>query len=83
MTARCPMASAVSLRNSSASIGHQMPRQRPIEHSLYFGRQRLGRYVQTDRKRFTAFDTLDRPLGNFRSRARALTAIRNAWARLA
>ena len=81
MTARCAMVSVVSHRNSSASIGHQMPRQRPIQHSLYFGRQRLGRYVQTDRKEFKAFDALDRPLGNFRVRARALAAIRKAWAR--
>ena len=58
-------------------------RLKPIEHSLYFGRERLGRYVQIDRRRFSAFDAVDRPLGNFRVRARALTAIRKAWARLA
>jgi hypothetical protein len=55
--------------------------QEPIEHSLYYGRERLGWYLQIDRKRFRAFDALDCPLGNFRVRARALTAIRKAWAR--
>jgi hypothetical protein len=58
-------------------------RQKPIEHSLYCGRERLGRYVQIDRRRFKAFDAHDRPLGNFRIRARALAAIRKAWARFA
>jgi hypothetical protein len=56
---------------------------KPIEHSLYLGRERLGRYVQMDRKRFKAFDALDRPLGNFRIRARVLAAIRKAWRRRA
>jgi hypothetical protein len=58
-------------------------RQKPIQHSLYLGRERLGRYAQTDRKTFKAFDSHDRLLGNFRKRARALAAIRKAWARLA
>lgn len=56
---------------------------KPIEHSLYLGRERLGWYVQIDHKRFRAFDALDRPLGNFRIRTRALAAIRNARARSA
>jgi hypothetical protein len=56
---------------------------KPIEHSPYLGRERLGRYVQTDHKRFKAFDALDRPLGNFLVRARALAAIRKAWRRRA
>jgi len=58
-------------------------RQKPIEHSLYLGRERLGRYVQMGHKRFKAFDALNRPLGKFRIRGRALAAIRKAWARLA
>jgi len=59
------------------------PRQKPIEHSVYLGRERLGRYVQMDHKRFKAFDALDRPLGNFRIRAGALAAIRKVWRGLA
>jgi hypothetical protein len=39
--------------------------------------------VRINRKRYKAFDTHDRSLGNFRIRARALAAIRKAWARLA
>jgi hypothetical protein len=58
------------------------PRQKPIEHSVYIGRERLGRYVRIKRKRYEAFDAQDQPLGNFRVRARALAAIRKAWARL-
>ena len=57
-------------------------RPKPIEYSLYFGRERLGRYVKIDRKTFKAFDSKNRGLGSFRTRARALGAIRKAWARL-
>ena len=57
-------------------------RQKAVERSLYFGRERLGRYVQLDRKWFKAFNAHDHLLGNFRKRARALAAIRKAWARL-
>jgi hypothetical protein len=56
-------------------------RLKAVEHSLYFGRERLGRYVQLGHKRFKAFDADDRPLGKFCSRTRALAAIRKAWAR--
>ena len=66
-----------------ARVADKAARQKPIEHSLYLGRERLGRYVQMGHKRFNAFDALDRPLGKFRIRARALAAIRKAWARLA
>jgi hypothetical protein len=52
--------------------------KKPIEHSVYIGRDRLGRYVQTDRRKYKAFDANDRPLGNFRVRASALAAIRKA-----
>jgi hypothetical protein len=74
MTTSCPASTRGALRAL---------RQEPIEHSLYLGRERLGRYVQMDHKRFKAFDQHDRFLGNFRVRARALAAIRKAWARLA
>ena len=50
----------------------------PRRHSVYFGRQRLGRYVQTGRRNFKVFDADDKPLGGFRVRARALAAIRKA-----
>jgi hypothetical protein len=53
-------------------------RPKPIEHSVYIGRERLGRYVRIDRKKYRAFDANDRPLGSFRVRERALAAIRKA-----
>jgi hypothetical protein len=52
--------------------------QKPIEHSVYIGRERLGRYEQTGTKKFEAFDAKDRPLGNFRVRERMLAVIRKA-----
>jgi hypothetical protein len=51
---------------------------RPIEHSVYIGRERLGRYVQSGPKKYRAFAANDRPLGNFRVHARVLAAIRKA-----
>lgn len=66
---------------TKSSIAKKVAQQRPIEHSLYWGRERLGRYVQIGRKRFRAFDAQDGPLGSFRIRARALAAIRKAWAK--
>jgi len=53
-------------------------RRKQKEHSVYIGRERLGRYVQTFRKKYRAFDAYDRQLGTFRVRARALAAIRKA-----
>jgi hypothetical protein len=71
-------------RPVSKKSGLKAPvRRKPIEHSLYFGRERLGRYVKVDRKTFKAFDSKNRRLGTFRTRAKALAAIRKAWARLA
>lgn len=55
------------------------PKFEPLFHSVYIGRERLGRYVQADRNRYKAFDANDKPLGNFRVRARVLAAIDKAW----
>ena len=68
---------------ASKSTRDARKRQKAVEHSLYFGRERLGRYVQLDHQRFKAFDASDRPLGSFRIKTRALAAIRKAWARRA
>ena len=46
-----------------------------IEHSVYCGRERLGRYVQTGRELFEAFDSEDRALGIFKTREAAWAAI--------
>jgi hypothetical protein len=69
--------------SKAASDSQKRSEWKPIEHSVYLGRERLGGYVQIDRKRFKVFDAIDRPLGNFRVRARALSAIRKAWSRSA
>jgi hypothetical protein len=74
---------AARTTSREACGGQKASRFKPIEHSVYIGRERLGRYAQTDRERFEAFDALDRTLGNFRIRARALAAIRKAWTRRA
>ena len=83
MTARRMKGSADPERGSLVHRAGKAPSRFPIEHSLYLGRERLGRYVQMRHNRFRAFDALDRPLGNFRIRARVLFAIRKAWRRLA
>ena len=83
MTARRIRESADPEQGSILLRADKAPRQKPIEHSVYLGRERLGRYVRMNRKRYKAFDAHDQPLGNFRIRARALAAIRKAWARLA
>ena len=57
------------------------PTLKRIEASVYIGRERLGRCVQVERKKYMAFDENDRALGSFRVRARALAAIRKAFLR--
>jgi hypothetical protein len=53
-------------------------RFKPLNYSVYIGRERLGRYVQTGPKKYGAFDADGRPLGNFRVRKRMLAAIRRS-----
>jgi hypothetical protein len=50
----------------------------PIERSLYYGRRRLGRFVQLDRRKYQSFGADDRCLGTFLSKPKALAAIRKA-----
>jgi hypothetical protein len=45
------------------------------EHSVYVGRQRLGRYARVAETRYQAYDACDRLLGSFKERADALAAI--------
>ncbi|UWU69458.1 hypothetical protein [Bradyrhizobium sp. NC92] len=49
--------------------------EEPREYSVYFGRERLGRYVQVDKKTFEAFGKDDRLLGTFRKEKEARKAI--------
>jgi hypothetical protein len=47
----------------------------PLEHSVYDGRQRLGRYVRISARRYAAYDSHDRLLGDFKKRKDAYTAV--------
>lgn len=50
----------------------------PLEHSVYFGRQRLGHYVRISNKAYAAYDTFGRSLGKFKNRKKAWGAISKA-----
>jgi hypothetical protein len=47
----------------------------PLEHSVYRGRRRLGRYARVAPKRYAAYDADDRPLGEFKRRKKAYAAV--------
>jgi hypothetical protein len=49
----------------------------PLEHSVYFGRERLGRYSRIGPKLYAAFDADDRLLGKFKRRKDAYAAVSN------
>jgi hypothetical protein len=49
----------------------------PLEHSVYFGRERLGRYSRIGQKLYAAFDAKDRFLGKFKRRKDAYAAVSN------
>jgi hypothetical protein len=54
----------------------------PIERTLYLGRRRLGRFVQTDKKQFEGFGPDDCSLGLFETSKQVLAAIRDAQSAL-
>jgi hypothetical protein len=47
----------------------------PLEHSIYIGRHRLGRYIRIGVRRYAAYDASNQLLGRFTKRADALVAI--------
>lgn len=53
----------------------QKPDFEPLEYAVYWGRQRLGRYVRTGARRYAAYDSHDGPLGAFEKRDDAWAAI--------
>jgi len=59
----------------SGSIGVQQPEFDPLEHSVYLGRERLGRYSRIAPKLYAAFDAKDRLLGEFKGRKDAYAAV--------
>jgi hypothetical protein len=63
---------------SAALANAQSADFEPIEHSVYFGRQRLGRYSRVATRRYAAFDADERPLGAFSKRKDAWAAIGRA-----
>jgi len=54
------------------------PKFEPVEHSVYVGRCRLGRYSRIAPRKYAAFDACDRPLGEFKRRKDAWKAIGRA-----
>ena len=65
----------VGLPPISCSIGVQHPEFEPLEHSVYLGRERLGRYSRIGPKLYAAFDAKDRLLGKFKRRKDAYAAV--------
>lgn len=51
------------------------PNFEALEHSVYSGRQRLGRYSRIAPRLYAAFDAEDRPLGNFQAARAAYAAV--------
>jgi hypothetical protein len=47
----------------------------PLAHSVYSGRQRLGRYVRVGPRKYAAYDADDCLLGEFKSREEAYSAV--------
>jgi hypothetical protein len=52
----------------------------PLEHSVYHGRRRLGRYIRIAAKRYAAYDARNRLLGKFKKSKDAWAAIGRASA---
>jgi hypothetical protein len=59
----------------SDSIEAQQPEFEPVDHSVYLGRERLGRYSRIGPRLYAAFDSKDRLLGQFKTRVNAYAAI--------
>ena len=78
-----PVSETAELSNVSPCLSHSLVSggvsgeqdHEPVDHSVYSGRQRLGRYVRIALKQYEAFDSVDRPLGKFSSRVKAWSAI--------
>jgi hypothetical protein len=63
------------IETQSVSGAPPKPDFEPLEHSVYFGRQRLGRYSRIAERLYAAFDAEDRPLGEFRAIRAAYAAV--------
>jgi hypothetical protein len=58
------------------SVSASLPKQKfePLEHSVYVGRLRLGRYERIANRKYAAYDVNDRLLGRFTKLANARRA---------
>lgn len=54
---------------------HDCYAEEPLNYSVYFGRERLGRFIRSGEQEFLAFDRDDRTLGTFRKQKQAVHAI--------
>lgn len=63
------------LCRSGTILQGKEPEFEPLEHSVYLGRERLGRYSRISPKLYAAFDASDRLLGEFKKRKDAYTAV--------
>jgi hypothetical protein len=63
------------LSRQGANLKGEQPAFEPLEHSVYLGRERLGRYSRIGPKLFAAFDAKDRLLGEFKKRKDAYVAV--------
>jgi hypothetical protein len=61
----------------TANIGNKTDFD-PLEHAVYLGRRLLGRYVRISRSLYAAYNAAGQPLGRFRNRKKAWTAISKA-----
>jgi hypothetical protein len=61
--------------NSGALPNPRLAEFEPLDHSVYDGRRRLGRYVRIAPIWYAAYDAEDRPLGEFSRRQDAYAAV--------
>jgi len=55
---------STGIETQGVSEADPKPQFERLEHSVYLGRRRLGRYSQSGKKRYAAYDAQDRFLGH-------------------
>jgi hypothetical protein len=77
-TVGIPDASACLSQPVVSAADRKRPSFEPLEHSVYFGRQRLGHYARVGKRLYAAYGASGRLLGRFKSRKKAWAAISGA-----
>ena len=77
-TVGIPDASACLSQPVVSAPDNKKSKFEPLEHSVYFGRQRLGHYVRVGKRLYAAYGASGRLLGRFKSRKKAWAAISGA-----